>query len=167
MCGGISGAIMSKVYNFQIQLDKGKQAEIFLDSYFCGEFEITEASRQEQMQGIDRWFKKKQSDNPKFSIEYKTDWRASETHNAFIETVSVDTGHRLGWVYTCGADYLLYYIPKDELIYIVKPAKLRNKIDKWIREYKEREIDNNQYYTRGVPVPLREFEAVAEKVLSI
>jgi len=154
------------MFNFKKQLSKGQDKEKYLDAFFSPRFDITEASANEQRRGIDRHFKNKET-GARFSVEYKTDWRAAETHNAFIETVSVDTQNKAGWAYTCSADKLLYYIPRDELVYVISLRKLRERLPKWEKQYRALPVKNDGYNTIGLLVPLRELEAIAESVINL
>jgi hypothetical protein len=69
------------------------------------------------------------------AVEYKTDWTASRTGNAFVETVSVDQAGKSGWAYTSTATYLMSYIPGDNLLYILTFATLHQQLPRWLRTY--------------------------------
>lgn len=155
-------------YDFQTQKDKGEGGERRLDSHFARWFEVYPASSTEQRQGIDRWFIHR-SNRTRFPVEYKTDWRAAVTGNAFIETVSVDTAHKPGWVYTIRAGVLLYYCPGDggEQVYWLRVADMRAAVDLWAQRYPTKCIPNRGYHTEGVLVPLRELERLAVQVISL
>ena len=73
-------------YDFEKQFEIGTQHEQILDEYFQRYFWVEPASRQEQRQGIDRWFQA--PDGSWMSVEYKADMTAGRTGNAFIETIS-------------------------------------------------------------------------------
>ena len=103
----------------------------------------------------------------RFRVEYKTDYKAAETGNAFVETVSVDTAGKAGWAYSSEADYLIYFIPGDGLIYIIALEVLRRELPRWVREYPLRTAQNEGYATHGLLVPLDEFERSAEVVISV
>ena len=78
------------MYKFQEQLAIGEENEMKLDSFLAKWFDIERVSQEGQRQGIDRLFTRR--DNKViYRVEYKTDFTASRTGNAFIETVSVDT----------------------------------------------------------------------------
>jgi hypothetical protein len=153
-------------YTFDTQLTKGAAAETQLDGFFAQWFDIEPASPAEQRRGIDRTFTPQAGGKP-FKVEYKTDWTASKTGNAFVETVSVDTHDKPGWAHTSQADYLIYFLPDDLLIYVLRFATLRRLLARWQREYPVRKIPNKGYYTHGLLVPLREFEQHAAQTISI
>ncbi len=153
-----------KTYQFDAQLADGLEGEAFLDAVFRRWYRITPATRAQQRQGINRWFRR---DKRRLSVEYKTDTTAARTGNAFVETVSVDITHTLGWAYTSQADYLAYYIPPDGLVYIIRFDVLRSQLPRWERRYPVRRIANEGYHTQGLLVALREFEACAEAILSV
>jgi hypothetical protein len=161
--GGILNA-----YDFQTQLVKGEGAEARLDAHFAGWFEIHPASYTEQRHGIDRWFLERAS-RTRLSVEYKTDWRAARTGNAFIETVSVDTANKPGWAFTSEADVLLYYCPGNggEQVYWIPMARIRERLTRWQGRYPQRSIPNRDYQTVGLLVPLFELERAAQQVISL
>lgn len=158
--------------SFQDSLDAGLAGEQFLDEYFKGRgFRILTAPPAMQLQGVDRIFI--DSDNQGTTIEYKTDKTAGRTHRAFVETVSVDVEGTPGWAYTSKADVLAYYIPDDGLVYVIRFSELRRRLSIWLKVYREVSIPNKgkpgtqSYKTRGILVPLHEFEQIAETVHSV
>lgn len=154
------------VYDFDKQLARGDKGEAFLDAFFSRHYHITRATRAQQREGIDRFFVSKETGS-RMSVEYKTDTTAARTHNAFVETVSVDTTGRPGWAYASKAEYLIYYIPGDELIYVMPFAVLRKQLPRWVQEHKPKAIPNRGYKTHGICVPLDEFERYADVVISV
>jgi hypothetical protein len=153
------------MYAFKAQLTKGEQSEAELDAYFAQWYDIQPVDREQQRHGIDRIFTRKDN-GLVFTIEYKTDWTAGKTHNAFVETVSVDTANKLGWAYSSQADYLIYYVPGAGLVYIITFVLLRACLPAW-RSFPVRKIPNKGYNTIGLLVPLNEFEHIATKVLPL
>ena len=152
------------IYTMGQQLAKGEAAEEYLDNHFSNRFEVVPATREQQRLGVDRIFIKS-STGKRYTIEYKTDWTASRTGNAFIETVSVDTMNVLGWVYTSQAEWLIYYVPGRQTIYITRMAALRERVEWWLEIYgPEKAIPNDGYFTRGIPVPLDAFAEQAVKI---
>jgi hypothetical protein len=152
------------MYEFGKQLGKGEAAERFLDAHYSRFFSIKKASRDEQRQGIDRFFEKEGESWP---IEYKADWTASRTGNAFVETVSVDTTGKLGWAYTSSAKWLLYFLPDDGLVYVVEMTKLKGCLEGWKEKCKTVTVQNRTYSTHGLLVPLDLFEQIAQRVDSV
>jgi hypothetical protein len=144
-------------YDFQTQLTKGKEFEQLLDLRFSTAFQISPATPDEQRHGIDRHYVDRRTKHS-FTVEYKADNTAKVSGNAFVETVSVDTAHKLGWAYTSQAQYLFYLVLGDEILYIFTFAKLRRMLARWIVSYPQRTIRNKGYNTVGVLVPLVEFE---------
>lgn len=152
-------------YDFKEQLTAGEKSEKFLDGIFSKDYSVVPVGMDEQRQGIDRIFTR--ADGTTFAIEYKTDWTASRTGNAFVETVSVDTANKPGWAYSSQARYLIYYVPGDSLIYVIEFGRLRVHLQRWVNQYPQRAIPNKGYRTRGLLVPLAEFEKIAKQVISI
>ena len=156
---------MFGIYNFDTKLKQGERFEAELDTFFSSDYDIQPATRDQQRAGIDRVFTRRDSGNV-CRVEYKSDLTASRTGNAFVETVSVDAKNKPGWAYTSQADYLMYYLPKDRLIYIIAFDALRKRLPAWGR-YPSRPIPNEGYNTVGLLVPLTEFERIALEVVSL
>ena len=152
-------------YNFDRQKARGDAGEAFLDRWFADTYTIQPATREEQRRGIDRIFLHRQT-GERLAVEYKTDYKAARTGNAFVETVSVDTADKAGWAYSSEADYLIYYVPGDDLIYVLTLETIRRELPRWVQEYPPRATKNEGYATHGVLVPLDEFEKYAEAVIS-
>ncbi len=151
-------------YNMADQLAKGETAETILDRHFAGRCIIQPATRAQQRQGIDRVFIHRQS-GASYTVEYKTDWTAARTGNAFVETVSVDTKGIAGWVYTSQAEWLAYFIPAHSTIYLIAFTDLRARLPHWLATCKAAPpIPNRGYHTLGILVPLAEFSNIASQI---
>jgi hypothetical protein len=157
---------MTQQYEFTKQKAKGQQFEAFLDKYFSARFDIRRATWDQQHQGIDRIFTLRDTKKT-FSVEYKADSMACRTHNAFVETVSVDTQNIPGWAHTSKAAKLMYYVPGVEVIYVIPFSRLRAQLSRWAEEYPLKWAQNKGYRTAGLLVDLDEFEKVAEAVISV
>ena len=154
------------VHDFARQKARGATGELFLDRVFVESYRIRRATEREQRRGIDRVFTNRETGR-ETRVEYKTDYRAAETHNAFVETVSVDSDGKQGWAYTSEADYLVYYVPGDGLVYVLALETLREQLPRWAEAYPHSVALNDGYNTHGVLVPLDEFEEHAAAVLSV
>lgn len=155
-------------HNFDDSNSKGKKGEKFLDKFFAPRYVITEATKAEQWTEIDRWYVNRKTGH-RFSVEYKYDEQAGRYGNAFIETESNHESGRRGWIYTSEAEYLIYYIPDPETIYVVRFEDLRRRFEAWKHTYPEKTVPNKEQHreftTIGVPVPLHEFERCAVLVI--
>ncbi len=152
-------------YNFNRQYLQGEQGATFLDRYFSRWFEIERVDAKVQREGIDRYFTTRDHKR-RLAVEYKTDETASRTGNAFIETISVDTSDKPGWIYTSKADYLFYYLPTRAVIYMLNMDLLRQRLSNWQAHYPVRKIPNTGYHTHGLLVPLSELEKFAEGIFN-
>ena len=152
-------------YSFTEQLAKGAVGENLIRSHFNADWHITPSTMTDQRRGIDFHFQHRQS-GIHCPLELKSDTKASDTGNAFVETWSAFPS-KVGWLYTCQADYLFYFLPKDRVLYVFKPDKLRDCFKRWEGKYPLRKIPNTSWESRGVLVPLHEFEKHAKQVLSI
>lgn len=150
------------IYDFDTQLLKGKQAENILDAYWKKRgIKIETVSMNFERLGIDRIFEYK---NIRYTIEYKTDFLASKTGNAFIETVSV-AGARLGWAYTSLAQGLVYFLPDTHIVYYVNMIEIKRNLMKWESEFPTREVKNKTYTGNGILLPLKKFEEIGIKTI--
>lgn len=153
-------------YQFEGQLKRGQDGESVLDRHYGRWFEIAPATDTEQREGIDRHYTDRKS-GMHHAVEYKTDWTAGWSNNAFVETISVDTTGKRGWAYTSKAEWLIYYIPPLGIAYMFKFAVIRAIVDNWKAKYETRAIPNKGYKTHGIIVPLHEFERYAFQVVTI
>lgn len=154
-----------KPYDFKTQLAIGQKGEAFLDTFFAPDYQIAPVTMELQRQGIDRIFTSRHT-RVSFSVEYKSDAKARKTHNAFVELTSVDKTDKAGWAHSSKATFLIYYVPGDELIYVVRFTTLRKSLPAWGLKYPLKPALNDGYRTWGLLVPLHEFEQIADHVYS-
>lgn len=147
-------------YDFSTQFKRGERGETFLDAYFRQMFHIEDVTREGQRKGTDRWFTPLPF-GQRFLIDYKTDYAAHKTGNGFIETVSVDTTHKPGWIFTSQAAYIIYYVAIDEIIYVLPMRDLRERLPRWQRDCRLVKVPNVGYCTHGLLVDLCEFERLS------
>ena len=153
-------------YHFSTQQAQGDVGEQRIAAFCAPVYRVRWATRAEQRRGLDLVLTHRETGDVT-TVEVKTDRTAGRTGNAFIETVSVDTAGRRGWLYTSTADYLAYYIPGPGHLYLVRLAALRNALAGRLSQYPERRIANNGYHTLGRLVPLAELRRVAETVVDL
>lgn len=141
-------------YTFDTQLRHGKVGEAILDKVFAGYFDISQLSLQEEREGRgDRLFRNPEGE---WTVEYKTEPRAQDTGNIFIETVSSDTGQKMGWVYKLKADRIIFLPLGYGRAYIVKPRLLKQAVlDDWPSKYRVRAAKNRGYWSYGLLVPVK------------
>lgn len=148
------------------QFTNGKSVEAWLDDFFRRRgWHIDVATpHQERVLCLgDRRFTKV---GYGYWIEYKSGIQTFYTGNIFLETVSVDSAHKAGWVYTCQADYLFYAALLNYKILVFSPIKLRSQIEYLKTVFPTRATKNNQndgYNTHGVIIPMD----FAEKNLAV
>ena len=151
------------------QFQRGMDVERWLDDYFTGlGFYIKRTTAyQERKECLgDRLFTK--NGLTKF-IEYKSGIQTYYTGNVFLETISVDTQGKPGWVYTCQAHWVIYAALLNHVILFFDPAYLRTNIE--ILKARFREVPTHQqnatYKTWGVIVPLNYARKLATKVINL
>lgn len=139
------------------QFKRGMAVEAYLDKFFRlqgWKIKRTTAHQERVLCLGDRIFKK---EGKSYFVEYKSGIQTHYTGNVFLETISVDTEDKPGWVYTCQADYLMYACLLDGIILVFKPDTLRNEIDELEKIFPTLKTSKNQnegYDTHGVIVPL-------------
>ncbi len=152
-------------YDFKRQLAKGESGEQFLDEFFESQFDVLETPHLRAV-GVDREFRRK-PDGRTFEVEYKTDFTAGDTGNAFIETISVDTENKLGWVCTSRAAWILYFVPGRDELYLVRLSALRAELPRFIETLSARQIPNSGYHTHGLLLPLKKLGDLATGVVHV
>lgn len=153
-------------HNFNDKLAEGQAIERELDAYFRDQYFIAAASPADQRAGIDRLFRDKQT-NRLTAIEYKADFQAGKTGNAFIETVSVDAVAKAGWALSSESAYIFYFVASTRKLYIVDIEVLRRWLPLWEDLFEKRYAQNEGYRTYGVLVPLEELAGIAKYILEI
>jgi hypothetical protein len=147
-------------YDFGEQLHIGEAGEQEMRAWFKSRGYWTwAASTTEQRKGIDFWV---ELGGEEVSVEVKTDMQAGKTGNAFIEE---RVGDKLGWVYTCQANLLLYWVPLDEDIYLLEPKEVQRWLVVWNEQYPSRTVQNPTYTASGVLVPLGALHKIAREVV--
>lgn len=153
------------------QFAQGKSVEAFLDVWFeYRGWEIRQTTPHEERALClgDRRFTK---DGVTYLVEYKSGLQTFTTGNVFLETVSVDTANKAGWVYTCQADFVFYACLFNHKILVFKPQRLRDCIEMLKTKFREVSTSKNQndgYNTWGVIVPLQyAIDNLADKVIEI
>jgi hypothetical protein len=155
-----------KTFTETPQFKQGMAVEAFLDDYFRAKgWTIKRVTPHEERVLClgDRVYSR--GDGTTLHIEYKSGIQTGKTGNIFLETISVDTTGKAGWVYTCRADYLFYACVLNGVILVFVPSRLRAKMPELKQQFREVATGKGQnvgYNTHGLIVPL----AYAEKYLA-
>lgn len=91
------------------------------------------------------------------TYQIKYDLMAHRTRNVFVETVSVSTTGAPGWAVKCDAAFMFYIIAGHGTVLEFEPSTVTRMLPSWRVQYREREVPNGRYMTRGLPVPIDEF----------
>lgn len=162
----------SAAYGFDDQFDLGCFGEDRLSEFRHEHYTLTKSTLEMEKHGIDFIFANRLT-GKSWTIELKTDFKAFESENAFVETISVDnaTQHRAGWVYTSEAQILLYFIPQSGSLYILDLARLREKMPEFARRFQTVSTSTRRhstyYRTHGILVPLTELAKLAHSILEL
>lgn len=142
-------------YSFDEQLSKGKRGEEEIDKFFEPYFTILPVTLEtEKKEGYDRIFK--YPGGAEYKVEYKTDYQANGTGNAFIETVSMDIYDKKGWAYTSKADYIIYYIVGSGRLCVIPMQTIKKHLPTWKQTYPEVQVKNKGFNAYGLLIPLTE-----------
>lgn len=153
--------------NFAKQLERGRQGERVLDQFFGTAFDVAAVGIDDQLAGIDRTFRRR-VDGKRTKVEYKTDFRAHLTGNAFIETTcGLDGRIVAGWSMASHADVLAYYVPGLAIAYIIQFDRLRLHLGRWRKRCKTAAVLVDGWHANGLLVPLTELERIAYRVLAV
>lgn len=135
-----------------------------LDTWFkkyC--HQIREAKVAEQWRGIDR-FCVLPNGQDGTSFDYKCDEQTQGTGNVFIETVSNEQLGRPGWVHTSEADWIVYFVVPNEILFFLMDD-LRFMLSDWDKHYRKAKAPNKRgserYNSVGICVPLEEARRAA------
>lgn len=164
-----------QVHGFQQKHEEGKKVEKAVQGLFERAYQVCPANRDEQRRGIDMWLTLGPCmwlDGARVPIEVKADFKAAETGNAFIETVSVmqaGTVQKWGWAYTCQSPFLIFCVPTtgkfNFTLYWLRLSDIRAHLGEWEEKYRGGSALNRTYGSDGVLVPLKELERVAMVVM--
>jgi len=151
---------MTATYSFDEQLRIGKAAERLLDTYFSQWYSIEIIPHEiEVLIHSDRLFIDAYGHHT--IVEYKADYIGHRTGNAYVETVSVASENKPGWVYTSQADVLIYWVVGNGQVIAVSPKQLREKLPGWEVHYHTIQARNETYYGAGVLVPISELRKLS------
>ena len=157
---------MTKFDFNKVALQKAQEGEATLDNYFSKWYTIQNVTMAFQKRGIDRIFLAKVPEPTPMAVEYKIDYRARQTGNAYIETVAWDDGSRSkkGWAYTCEADVLAYC--NNFEILLLEPLVLRPYLEQWQQKYRTVIVPNVGFNGEGLLIPWRTVKHIAFKALN-
>jgi len=147
------------VYYLEAQLEKGEEYEGVLDTFFSSQYDIEEATFEQQHFGIDRLFTSKKR-GIRASVEYKTDFIAQRTGNVFIEVENNEADYT-GWASSSTAQILVYFIPEMNVIFMADMLKIKLDIDFLCVNYGIRTVKNETYNMLGTPIPIDKFREYA------
>lgn len=144
-------------FDFKVQLAQSEVDNKRLDEHFGQEFYIQDVQDMDwQRMGIDKIYRHKETGDA-YTVEYKADRRAAATGNMFLETeVRQDKGKtKPGWGYYTIAQYLFYFIPPTNQVYVINMATLKQSIPYLTTCCEEKgPVRNNGYEASGLLVPL-------------
>lgn len=107
----------------------------------------------------------------RMSVELKSDERATETGNAFLELVSMSSSDgwpdKPGWMYTSIAQVLAYYLPLDGRVLFLDMADLKLSLGDFVGRYSIRHTSNGWYRSKGVVMPLKDLERRAFEIHTV
>lgn len=123
-------------------------------------YSLEEAPAELQYYGVDRICCSDVGGLPCYrSLEYKTDYRAAETGNLFIETQIRERNGDLtpGWLRKTVAQVLVFYLPQTRRIIFIEAIELRDWIFCFGKDLRQTKWIENKggYAGKGLLLPLR------------
>lgn len=105
-----------------------------------------------------------------WSVELKSCSRGDVTGNIFLEILSVngdgDRQERLGWLHTCEADWLYYFLVYSRKMMVFRMDALRDLMPVW-SAYPTKRVQNKRYHGEGWIVPVHVVAQHAEMVVRL
>lgn len=165
---------MAKVHEFDENLLYSVEPEEseYLDSVYKQIFpELKDIefikTRGGQREGIDKrlYFK----NGAIITLEEKK--RRVDYGDILLEMWSVRERQILGWLYTSHADYISYFIPSSQKLYIlplllIRKAWVRNK-EQWTNQYRELRAKNQDYTTISRAIPINVLLSAIQQEMEI
>lgn len=106
-------------------------------------------------------------DGKKVYIEEKL--RREDYGDIFLEVISNSNKMSLGWVLTCGADYICYIVQPTAKVYLLPVAILKtallNNYDNWIYLFGAKKCYNRSYFSVGLCIDIDELFKALQKEL--
>jgi hypothetical protein len=91
----------------------------------------------------------------KVKVEEKT--RTKDFNDILLELYSNYSEKKLGWLFTCQSEYLMYYIEPSKKAYILPMQLLRmvwkNNHIEWQKKYKTTQAKNKNYASLNIAIP--------------
>jgi hypothetical protein len=139
-------------YSFKHQLAIGQHFEDKLDKWFIKAKKysaIYQVDLTTQKMGIDRFAIDQHGF--KHSLEYKTDLKAHQTENLFLET---EVDGKPGWIHKCIANHVYIYIPPRGLLLHFNMGGIRSLLLDHSNQ-PEKVVYNEGFQAKGIIVPLK------------
>jgi hypothetical protein len=152
--------------NFKESYEKAEKYNIALDNYFSNRFTVIACeTRATQSLGVDRFLVSNKT-GLRLSVEYKVDFRAGRSGNAFIETRQRFEDGRLvpGWGFSTCAQLIAYFVVGRAAVYLLDTLKMKRELPHyskffpktdWVVNLKQ---DGTNYAAKGILVPLEILE---------
>jgi hypothetical protein len=143
---------------FEVKKAEGERYEKIIDRFYSRRFgvRIEQVSMELQMLGIDR-IVTDPGTGERWSLEIKTDFRASQTGNFFIEICTNDITGRKGWAWTSCAQELALFVPDMHTLYITEMRSIKKLLPNWLARFQTKTANNGNHSSKGAVVPIEAF----------
>lgn len=153
---------MQKIYHFSSQNKIGQDGENKIRAYFAAiGIETFSVPLSVNKKGVDFYTVEF---GEKVYYEVKTDSMAAKTGNCFLEVISNTSTAKLGFLFTCKSDFILYYVPEFGKFLKIPPPELRYYITFNADKFKIKSCANPGYFSEGLLVPYAELAGIFEEV---
>lgn len=152
---------MAEIHEFNHSRIAGDEGELFLDRFFERRGNKVEHVTLQEQKGdkLDRRFTAIRTGQVAL-VEYKTDAKAAQTGNIFVETYSNAERGTPGWFSASKADWIITLVP-GVCVLVTKLARIRACYAAYWFGLPHKSIPNrvggNIYHTVGVPVSMERY----------
>jgi hypothetical protein len=143
---------------FEAKKAEGEWFEKIIDKFYSRRFGVSlmPVSMELQMLGIDRIVTDPET-GERWSLEIKTDFRASQTGNFFIEICTNDITGRKGWAWTSCAQELALFVPDMHTLFITEMRNIKKILPDWLTRFQTKTANNGNHCSKGVIVSIEAF----------
>jgi hypothetical protein len=146
-------------YDFQAQLNEGEKGFAMFVEFLERDYpkvQVQKAEMREDLAGVDATLVFPRGEV--WKVQVKTDWKAAQTGNVFLETISDERRGAQGLLYKGNPTHLVIVIPDEQMCYIAEMPRVREIFQREWWKLPRRPVENKTWVTLGICVPRNSFE---------